>query len=74
MPKSPKPVKKVFSQLRFTCGAFGFIIPRFLSAGRIECDGKIQPPRVNSTRGAPSYVNDPVYYNYGILSSMGAVK
>src|SRR6266478_904944 len=25
MPKSPKPVKKVFSQLRFTCGAPSFL-------------------------------------------------
>jgi len=47
---------------------------QFLPAGRIDVTVRYKPPHVNPTRGAPSYVNDPVYYNYGILSSMGAVE
>jgi len=34
----------------------------------------IQTPRVNPTRGARLFFNDPEYYNTGILSAMGAVK
>jgi len=46
----------------------------FVSADQIDCDGLIQTPGVKTTRGAPSILHDPVYYNSGILSSMSAVN
>src|SRR5882672_6517586 len=45
----------------FTCGAFDLVV-------------RSSYPRVKPTRGAPSFLNDLVYYDCGILSSMDAVK
>jgi len=45
----------------FTCGAFDLVV-------------RSSYPRVKPTRGAPLVLNDLVYYDCGILSSMDAVK
>ena len=47
----------------------------YLSASRRVCEGVIQTlPGLKPTRGAPSFLNIPVYYNSDVLSSMDSVK
>ncbi len=53
---------------------FGLVVPSFYPLTGSIVTGRYKPPRVNPTRGAPSFLSDPVDCNSGILSSMGAVK
>jgi len=55
-------------------GAFDLVVPSFYPLTGSIVTVRYKPPRVNPTRGAPSFLNDPVDCNSGILSFVDAVK
>ena len=55
-------------------GVLVSVFPDFYPPARLILTAWFKNPRVEATRGAPSFLNVMVYCGSGILSSMDAVK